>query len=249
MNDGEETVIYQLRVILEGISPLIWRRLLVPGDYSIADLHYILQIAFEWDNVHLHRFEIYSKEYGIGYAGGMSFSDNPHKVRLADFKFRRGEKFSYEYDFGSSWQHSIRVEDILRPDLRKNYPLCAGGRNLAPIEDCFEDEEDESFFEMQDESSILLREKLTEFYEMYKEFLDCLADKENAEKSIAEFRQKAQRLQAKGKEINVLFQSGLPQTFKRRNLNRLLLKYSQNRGVMPEEEWDEIQSAGFSRKR
>ncbi len=54
-------VIYQLWVILKDISPLIWRRLLVPGDYSIADLHYILQIAFDWDNVHLHRFEIYGK--------------------------------------------------------------------------------------------------------------------------------------------------------------------------------------------
>lgn len=93
MKDGDETVIYQLRVILEGISPMLWRRLLVPGVYSIADLRYILQIAFDWDNVHLHRFEIYSKEYGSAYEGGMSFSDNPHKVRLADFIFRRGEKF------------------------------------------------------------------------------------------------------------------------------------------------------------
>ena len=75
MSDGEEAVIYQLRVILKDISPLICRRLLVPGDYSIADLHYILQIAFDWDNVHLHRFEIYGKEYGIWYDGGMSFSN------------------------------------------------------------------------------------------------------------------------------------------------------------------------------
>ncbi len=56
MSNGVETVIYQLRVILEGISPLIWERLLVSGDYSIADLHYILQIVFNWDNIHLHRF-------------------------------------------------------------------------------------------------------------------------------------------------------------------------------------------------
>jgi hypothetical protein len=130
MNNGEETVIYQLRVIIKGISPLIWRGLLVPGNYPIADLRYILQIAFDWDNVHLHRFEIYSKEYGIGYKGGMSFPDNPHKVRLADFKFRRGKKFLYEYDFGNNWENLIRVEDILKPDLKKNYPLCTGGKHL-----------------------------------------------------------------------------------------------------------------------
>jgi hypothetical protein len=38
MSDGDETVVYQLRVILEGISPLIWRRLLVPGEHQPTDL-------------------------------------------------------------------------------------------------------------------------------------------------------------------------------------------------------------------
>ncbi len=245
MEDGGEDVIYQLRVILEGISPLIWRRLLVPGDYSIADLHYILQIAFDWDNVHLHRFEIYGKEYGIGYVGGMSFWDNPCEVRLADFNFRRGEKFLYEYDFGDSWRHLIRVEDILKTELKKKYPLCTGGRNLAPIEDYYEDE---SFIETQDESSILLGEKLKEFYEMYRKFLDCLTDEENDEKSIAVFRGQAQELLDKGEEIKRLNQLGLPATFKRRTLNRILLKYSRNEAVMPEEEWNEIQVTDFGGK-
>ncbi len=248
MDDGKETAIYQLRVILEDISPLIWRRFLVPGDYSIADLHYILQIAFDWDNVHLHRFEIYGREYGIGYDGGMSFSDNPHKVRLADFKFRQGEKFLYEYDFGDSWRHLIRVEDILSFDLKKKYPVCTGGKNLAPIEDYYEDEKDESFFEIQDESSIILGEKLKEFCELYKKFLNCLTGEALAEKSITAFRGQAQELLDKGEEIKRLNQLGLPATFKRRNLNRLLLKYSKNRGAMPEEEWDEIQSEGFGGK-
>lgn len=248
MSDGEEVVIYQLRVILKDISPLIWRRLLVPGDYSIADLHYILQIAFDWDNVHLHRFEIYGKEHGIWYEGGMSFSDNPHKVQLADLNFRKGEKFLYEYDFGDSWEHLIRVEDILKPDLKKKYPVCTGGRNLAPIEDYYKDEENESFFEIQDELSILLGEKLKEFGQEYKKFLDCLRDEENAEKSIAVFRGQAQELLDKAEEIKRLNQLGLPATFKRRTLNRILLKYSRNRGAMPEEECDEIQSAGFSGK-
>src|SRR5439155_7670615 len=34
-----EPVLYQLRVVLRGVSPLIWRRLLVRSDSSIADLH------------------------------------------------------------------------------------------------------------------------------------------------------------------------------------------------------------------
>ena len=103
METTREPVIYQLRVVLEGISPLIWRRLLVPDDYSIADLHFILQIAFDWDDWNLHRFFIYAKDYGIYHSGGMSFSDDSDQVKLADFKFRKGEKFLYEYDFFNSW--------------------------------------------------------------------------------------------------------------------------------------------------
>jgi hypothetical protein len=46
--------VYQLHVWLCEISPLIWRRLLVRSDSSIADLHYTLQIAMGWDDAHLH---------------------------------------------------------------------------------------------------------------------------------------------------------------------------------------------------
>jgi hypothetical protein len=42
------SVIYQLKVVLLGISPMIWHRLLVRGDSTIADLHYIIQIAMGW---------------------------------------------------------------------------------------------------------------------------------------------------------------------------------------------------------
>jgi hypothetical protein len=42
---SERPTIYQLKVVLLGISPMIWRRLLVSDDCTITDLHYILQIA------------------------------------------------------------------------------------------------------------------------------------------------------------------------------------------------------------
>jgi hypothetical protein len=36
--------VHQFRVVLRGVSPLIWRRLLVRSDSSIADLHATLQL-------------------------------------------------------------------------------------------------------------------------------------------------------------------------------------------------------------
>jgi hypothetical protein len=41
--------VYQRHVWLREISPMIWRRLLVRSDSTIADLHYILQIAMGWE--------------------------------------------------------------------------------------------------------------------------------------------------------------------------------------------------------
>jgi len=136
MLDPPNAVIYQLKITLRGISPLIWRRLLVSTDTSIADLHHILQLALGWTNVHLHRFLIHGKEYGITYDAGMSFDDDPRQIRLADFRFRLRERFVYEYDFNDYWQHDIRVEQILEADAKRTSPRCIGGKRAAPPEDC-----------------------------------------------------------------------------------------------------------------
>ncbi len=45
--------VFQLRVIVRGISPLIWRRLLVRSNMSLATLHDMQQIVFAWSDVHL----------------------------------------------------------------------------------------------------------------------------------------------------------------------------------------------------
>ena len=50
---------YQLRVVLCGVSPLVWRRLLVISETSLAELHEILQTAFAWSGEHLHRLQIW----------------------------------------------------------------------------------------------------------------------------------------------------------------------------------------------
>jgi hypothetical protein len=128
--------VYQLKVSLRHISPLIWRRLLVTSDTTIAQLHAIVQIAMGWEDLHLHQFRIHGKTYGIYRVGGISFADNPHQVILADFKLRKGERFVYEYDMGNFWQHDLRLEQVLPLEPRKHYPVCAAGNGDCPPEDC-----------------------------------------------------------------------------------------------------------------
>src|SRR5262249_30402228 len=129
-------LVYQLKVALRGISPLIWRRLLVSADTSLADLHHILQLTMGWTNSHLHRFLIHVKAYGIAYYGCMYFAIDPQQIRVADFRFRLRERFLYEYDFNAPWQHDLRVEQISEADANRASPMCIGGKRAAPPEDC-----------------------------------------------------------------------------------------------------------------
>ncbi len=136
MSKTPTPVIYQLKVVLLGISPMIWRRIGVRSDSTIADLHYIIQIAMGWKDEHLHQFLIHGVHYGISYPGTGGFINNAHEVKLSQFGLREREKFSYEYDFFSNWKHQIRVEAILPEDKEQNYPLCTAGKGACPPEKC-----------------------------------------------------------------------------------------------------------------
>lgn len=88
---------------------MIWRRLLLCSDHTIADLHYTIQIAMGWDDFHLHQFLIRGKRYGVSRLYGPHFLENGRDVPLHRFQFRPYERFLYEYDFGDRWEHEIRL--------------------------------------------------------------------------------------------------------------------------------------------
>ena len=111
--------------------PMIWRRIRVDGITSLANLHDIIQVTYGWDDNHLHQFHIYGKDYGISYDGGLSFSDNAHKVHLDDFSFEIGDKFSYEYNFFEHWVHDIRIENMDESPLQQRcHAFCVKGSGM-----------------------------------------------------------------------------------------------------------------------
>jgi hypothetical protein len=133
---GTSLPVYQLRVVLRGISPLIWRRLLVGGNTTMAGLHDVLQVAFGWSGDHLHCFKVHGREYGLHYDGGPFFRDDARQVRLGGLGLRGGERFVYDYDLGALWRHDLRVEQITDPEPGRAYPRCTGGRRAGPPENC-----------------------------------------------------------------------------------------------------------------
>jgi hypothetical protein len=127
MAEPGEVCVFQFKVVLRGVSPMIWRRILLRSDQTIADLHYTIQIAMGWSDSHLNRFHIHGKDYGVAHEGGIWFDDNPEKVHLADFGFRLRERFLYEYDrrVSSTLRHlAWEFSDFLPLSFGRSAPAC-----------------------------------------------------------------------------------------------------------------------------
>jgi hypothetical protein len=105
--------VYQLKIVLRAVSPLVWRRVLVRSDTTIAQFHQVIQTVMGREDEHLHSFRIHAKDHGIARLGRMLFAADPHAVTLADFRLRPRERFVYTCDFGDWWQHDVRLEQVL----------------------------------------------------------------------------------------------------------------------------------------
>jgi len=128
--------IYQIKVALVGIKPPIWRRLLVPANLTLADLHEVLQVAMGWQNYHLHEFCIGNQSFMPPDPDLGSAAMVDRTPRLKAVLGKVGAKAEYTYDFGDGWLHTITVEKILLRDPKRNYPVCVGGKRRCPPEDC-----------------------------------------------------------------------------------------------------------------
>ena len=120
---------------MEGLSPPVWRRVLVPANILLPDLHLVIQKAMGWYNCHLHSFEANGILYGEPHPD-LDYMRNKSRIPLSKIAPYIKSKISYEYDFGDSWIHSILVEKILPIEEGITYPVCIKGRCACPPEDC-----------------------------------------------------------------------------------------------------------------
>lgn len=138
MPTASPAVRYRLKVSLRNISPMIWRRLVVPSDLTLYGLHRAIQIAFGWEDYHLHAFKVHGRYYGTEWTGQRHHVEDGGELRevtLADLRLRLRRKVVYEYDFGDFWEHELRLEAREAADPRKPHPVCVGGARAGPLED------------------------------------------------------------------------------------------------------------------
>jgi hypothetical protein len=131
---------YQFKIKLEGTSkPPVWRRLLVPENYTFTQLHMAIQGAFGWENAHLFRFhDGYNGVISIGIPFDDGFGDqmdeDAGKIKINNIFSAEKQKLRYEYDFGDSWEHTLMLEKISEDKIMQ--ARCLAGKGACPPEDC-----------------------------------------------------------------------------------------------------------------
>jgi hypothetical protein len=126
----------QLKIILTGTNPIIWRRIHILANSSLRTLQYTIADVMEWKYMHLYIFLIGEDEYGD------PDLDSEFEGWLDDSKMTVGrivknyQEFKFVYDFEDNWTHQVIFEDILDADINEQYPVCVSGENASPPEDC-----------------------------------------------------------------------------------------------------------------
>lgn len=127
--------ILQIKIVLEGITPRIWRRFQVSNGLTFHQLHNVIQAMMGWTNSHLYSFTVDDNKYQDDTYDALEkglFSSRKQKIDILKAK----QKFKYTYDFGDNWEHLLVVEKILPKDASAAYPCCIKGERNCPPEDC-----------------------------------------------------------------------------------------------------------------
>lgn len=139
--------VYQFKISLNSISPLVWRGIQVPETYTFWDLHVVIQDSMGWSDYHLHQFETENPRTGVKEIIGIPekiYGEAPYdvpthpgwKLFIQDYFSEECHSMPYLYDFGDSWHHLIEYECILFKRKKQKYPVCLAGERSCPPEDC-----------------------------------------------------------------------------------------------------------------
>ncbi len=127
--------IYQLKITLQGTKPPIWRRVQTK-DCTLALLHEIIQVAMGWQFSHLYDFEVAGERYGDQQLIEDMEWESDRKMKLSQIVRAGHSRFTYLYDMGDNWEHTIQIEETFAAEPTLKYPRCIGGARACPPEDC-----------------------------------------------------------------------------------------------------------------
>lgn len=138
---------FQFKIQLRNVTnPTVWRRVVVPDEFTFLHLHLVIQYSFGWEDAHLFQFSLSGwgssprikmpDEENNSSSGFGSRGENlhPFEVKLSDIFFSEKQKYTYIYDFGDDWFHQITLEKITEDKVL--HARCIKANGACPPEDC-----------------------------------------------------------------------------------------------------------------
>ena len=119
-----------LRIELEDIKPLIWRRVATRTSMNLKAVHRVIQAAMGWLDYHLWEFEANKQKYGMLVPDEPEWNErikNAGTTRLSALLARGVREIGYVYDMGDNWHHRIIVEKLKAGEPGARYPQFLGG--------------------------------------------------------------------------------------------------------------------------
>ncbi len=128
--------LFQVKLTVKDVDPLIWRRILVRSDVTLALLHKIIQTLMGWANYHLYAFRDGKANYAPASDDDDMFGRSKSvKVALAVLFKKKGKTITYEYDFGDGWAVELLLEKVIGKAEQKKAAVCLEGLRHGPAED------------------------------------------------------------------------------------------------------------------
>lgn len=137
MTTPEEIAV--LRIELEDIEPLIWRRVALRASTNLKALHRVIQAAMGWLDYHLWEFAGNEHKYGMLLPNDPDWNEritDAAKTELSALLTTGIREIGYVYDMGDNWRHRIIVERLKAAEPGALYPQFLGGERRCPPEDC-----------------------------------------------------------------------------------------------------------------
>jgi hypothetical protein len=128
--------VHEMRVTLLDVSPPVWRQIRVPSALPLSTVHAVIQIAFGWEDRHLHEWRVGDITYGLSDEDSWGEDLRDESTALLADVAPVDSLLRYDYDFGDGWEHLVEVTAV-HPYSGQVVPVaCLGGARACPPEDC-----------------------------------------------------------------------------------------------------------------
>lgn len=126
----------ELTVTLDGSNPPVYRKLHITQFFTLRDLHNLFQVVLGWKDCHLHEFHfgdlrVIEDEEHREDSGGLAAESDIVIGKIA----RPGMTFTYLYDMGDRWEHTVRIDRVHRGGFLLGGAGLLSGEGTCPSED------------------------------------------------------------------------------------------------------------------